>query len=376
MQRKIFIIFIAVAIIIAAGCGGNYSVDQKNGYRFIENKIKNPENKQLKKIRSKKLKNKYLYYPYFSKNKIVTFYYDESRNKNIGVFDKNLNLLESTNLKKGKGPGEIMMEAAIGIYKDKIYIADLQKKSFEIFDSRLEYHDTVLMNNVVSAMYRNPSEIDINQNGFYFSPTIPYSVINLKFNGELNAKIKSDKNVEENPHRIWGWNYCLLDAYKDNVFVTYPSRSSKYIIRKYDKNLNLIWENIIYDQYKDILKKSYIQKNDGSTQPKGSYKVNDIKVYKDKIYLLRGVGGEQVWNGKHSKYHIEEIEGVNNGFIDVFDSQNGKYLFRIKTEFLNTKITYDFDISNDKFYFYSNVFYLDGNKIDKDSNVLTVAKLK
>lgn len=376
MLKKMLIIIIILSAIFIAGCSKNYSVNKKNGYMIIENRVQGPEVKMLKKLNSKKFKNKYFYHPYFSENKIVTFYFDKSRNKKIGVFDKKLNLLESVNLRKGKGPGEIMMGAAIGIYKNKIYIADLLKKSFEIFNQKLEYYDTILMNNVVSAMYRNPSEIDITQNGFYFSPTIPYLVINIDFNGKLKAKIKSKKNVKENPHRIWGWNYCLLDANNKNVFVTYPSRSSKYIIRKYDKDLNLIWVNKIYDNYKDILKKDYIKKSDGSIQPKGCYKVNDIKVYKEKIYVLRGVGGEQVWNRNHSNYHTEEIEGVDNGFIDVFDRQNGKYLYRIKTDFLDTKLSYNFDISNDKFYFYSNVFYIEGDKIDKDSNVLTVAKLK
>ncbi len=374
-MKKIFLLVVMIIFIIV-GCKTNYTIENKNGHRIIKNRIENPEIKKINKIKSYSPDNLYLFYPNFNNDLIVSFYADKKQKRYIGVFDLKLNLKHKMKIIRGKGPGEILTGAVIDYKDDKIYVADLRKKTLEVYNKNLDYFDTIKMNNVVSAMYRNPSEIDINSQGIYFSPTIPYSLIKIDYDGKLKAKVKSKKNVEDHPHRIWGWNYCLLDMDNKNIFVTYPSRIKSYKIRKYDSDLNLIWENRIDDEFEDILKKDYIRKADGTTQPRGAYKANDIKACNGKIYVLRGVGGGQVWNKNHTDYKNKKIEKIDYGFIDVFKQKNGKFLYRIETDFLNTKMNYRFDVKGNKFYFYSNVYYLDEDSIDPESNLLTVAELK
>src|SRR6056297_601799 len=375
-MKKSVLLFFIVVIIFSVGCKNKSYTKKKidNGF-LVENRIKNASVKKLKVIKSFKTdRNKRYYYVHIFKDRLVGLEINDNK-MYVTALDHDLNLIKKSKYEEGKGPGEFLRMCALTYNNGKYYFADGNKKTIEVFDEKFNYQDTILLKSEVSSMYRSPSSIIKTQSGYYFSPSIPYVLIKINENGKIGGFVKSEKSVETHPHRIWGWNYSIISSDENgNIYMTFPSRGKLYQIRKYDKNLNLIWKNNIRDKYNDILNKRNIVKIDKSIQPEGPYKMIDIDVNGNNIYILRGVGGEQVWNKDKSEYHFEKISEIDTPFIDVFNKENGKFLHRIKVDFLNSKYVYKFKKINEKFLFFSNP-YFKKNKHEKGSNNFIIAEI-
>ena len=373
------LIWISVVLVFAACQKTNYEATKVENYIEITNTVKHPKTKVLKQQDIIQAKGGNLAFYFASDEQTGKIIY--STWTNIGV---DLYLLNSDGemenelpLTAGKGPGEFSFPIG-GVYFNNgdLYILDLHQKKLEIYDNELKHKDTVNINETI-RLYRNPTGFFVNNDAIMITPTIPYVAVKINMEGNLSGSIKSELNESKREEliKMFGHHASVSAVDKDNnLYLVFTDRSKEYKIEKYNSDLNLLWTNNIIDEYLDILSVKRIKTSTGSVQPSRASVANSVAVDDNNIYVLRGVGGYRIWDGDTP--HRDVIPGLKNGFIDAFDKECGKYLYRIQVPFLRTDGRYVMVLFSNTFTFFSIPKFDEDKHSDDTANCIIQAKLK
>ncbi|TYB31261.1 MAG: hypothetical protein FXF47_05030 [Candidatus Mcinerneyibacterium aminivorans] len=375
-MKKLAFFSLIVGIILFFGCSSKkYHTEKKKDHLLIKNNIKdNLDIKQFHLLDEKSFpseKRLHLYLHAANEDMLGTII-NKNSDRYLILVDKKLNIVEEKKLKKGRGPGEVgNWLPGMGMSNEQLYILDNRKNSIEIFNMNLEYEDTCQINSSDFRMNFGFTDINSVDDSFVLAPVISLSedIIGAKINkkGKLLGYIEGEKPSGQIEH----FSIKNLARYTKGpdkkLYMVMIGYKNKYLIRKYDKNLNLLWENEINDGLQQILSPEIVRFKDGSFELQGGRACSNIDVDEENIYVLRGVGGinKFEWKDNRKVRHHKDIKPINCGFVDVFDKKSGKFKYRIKGEFLNTKQDYSLYVIDNKFYFispYSNK-YKYSNKI-------------
>jgi hypothetical protein len=215
-------------------------------------------------------------------------------------------------------------------------------------------------------------------NSYYFAGVMPYLLVKLNENFKVVKKVKPKNKTRK---ELTTYNLCRTDFDSEkNIYLVFTGKKNKLEIRKYNKNLELIWINKIFDSNnKKLSPEMFTYKGDDGGkhfQMGGSMNANAIELYEGNLYLLRAAGGNKTYKKTDEKLikNTYKIKDIKNPYIDVYDSQNGKFIYRISCDFLKTNLNYKMKIINDLFYFASQPNF-DNKKLQKGSNQILKAKL-
>ncbi len=138
---------------------------------------------------------------------------------------------------KGRGPGEFLVPNSIFITKNNIFISDLASQTISTFDKKGEFKNRI--NAKVKLNFA------VNSKGSIFVPNVDedYLIREYDLEGNILSNFGEKLNFENNKIRL---NHNFSNILVDNadnlylVFFDYP------LIRKYNKNKNLIWEKELF----------------------------------------------------------------------------------------------------------------------------------
>ncbi|HMA68318.1 MAG TPA: hypothetical protein VKN74_00465 [Candidatus Mcinerneyibacterium sp.] len=340
---------VVILLLIVVGCSSG--------------KMKKIEKKSFEIIKEKKLeKNINLYHKveYFN-NKII-IYQNFGSGNNIYEYDMNLNLIKSRKYTKGKGPGEFQWFNNMTGVNNKLYCTDGMKNTIEIFNSDFKYEDTIIPKGNF-RFYSGMTDLVKIDNYFYISPTFPHVMIKVN---EKNSKIeKFIKSNSDEMSKMGMYNIVKIDSDGEYIYMIPIGREKQYTISKYDRDLDLVWEKQFDDGLVNELSLKIVELGN-RFEANGAPPTMGLIVDDGKIYNLRGVGGYKEWTREEGKVKFEnlKIKSIDNGFVDVFDSDTGKMLYRIEGDFLNTQRDYQMLKVDDRFYFLS---YYNDNNSDKST---------
>ena len=271
----------------------------------------------------------------------------------ISLFNREMTLLTEKPLISGKGPGEVQWPASLSVGNGKIYILDFQKNGMECFNDRCEYDDSILFSDLSFSVSYGGVSVDAADGAFYIGPVRMPLVVKLGTDGKMIAKIDSDARDGQDAMTK---NLLIKDTDdRGNLFFVFNGRKDRYEIRKYDKDLKLVWINTIEDGWTEILSSAPVVFPNRRFQMQGARTTEGVCAAGGKVYVLRGTGGyaEYEWDGASIKGERKPIPELKTGFVDVFDAEKGVFLERRRYPFLKTILSFSLLALEDGLYFYA-----------------------
>ncbi|HMA68264.1 MAG TPA: hypothetical protein VKN74_00195 [Candidatus Mcinerneyibacterium sp.] len=377
-MKKLFISFISLLVLL--GCSTKtYETEMKDGVQYINNNIdnKNIEKKSFKIIKNIKFKDRSIHYYLHDAGEDKLAFVNYYKNKRyISIYDSKLNLINHFKIKKGSGPGELYSWLPGMNIDDKyIYFLDNGKNSAEIFDFKMNYIDSILFNSSDFRLSYGGTRIYKHDNNYIIGCVSSRSknLFSVKINneGKLKNYIKGLKKSKDMPFNLKNLSVITADK-KGSIFSVMIGLNNKYQMRKYNKDMELVWINNINDGYQNTLSPEIHFFPNNTFELDGGRACSNLIVDKSKIYILRGVGGLNRWEWKDNskKRKKTKIPEINNGFVDVIDKNSGKFLYRIEGNFLSTLNDYYVYKIKNHFYFVSPY-----NSKTSDSNQIIMTKI-
>ncbi len=363
-MKKEIVFLGLISILFFISCKSEKFISKKeNGHKIINNKIKKEkEIKNFKVIKKKKVAIKtkihlYLHSANDDKLGIVTY---KNSDKYLQLYDKELKLIKEMKLTNGSGPGEFgSWIPGMGMSENEIYILDAKKNSIEMFNKELNFIDSYPINSSKFRMSFGFTRVLKLPDSMLVAPVMSMSEdiigAEMNFDGSLEKYIQG----EEPEGKIKHFNIKNLvrtDIGPENkIYMVMIGYNNKYLLRKYNENLGLVWENTVDDGLQKTLSPEIITFKNGTFELNGGRACSNIEVDNNNLYVLRGVGGinKFEWKDNRKVRHHKDIEEIDSGFVDVFDKKTGKFKYRIKGDFLNTKQDYFLYILDGKYYFVS-----------------------
>jgi hypothetical protein len=356
MKKKV--ILAGIFILMLAACSSPVTqIEKKDGVSLITTRIDKESGHEEALV---------AVYPFHPEQRLLLWYADADKEKRlaaltqiagkttmISLFDKEMNLVNEKPLITGKGPGEVQWPASLSVGNGKIYILDFQKNGMECFNDQCEYEDSVLFSDLSFSVAYGGVSVDAVDGAFYIGPVRMPLVVKLSPEGNLLRRIESDARDGQ---EAMTKNLLIKDSDKrGNIYFVFNGRKDRYEIRKYDKDLNLVWINRIEDGWTGILSSAPVVFPNRRFQMQGARTTEGVCAVNGKVYVLRGTGGyaEYEWDGEVIKGERKPIPELKNGFVDVFDAEKGIFLERRRYPFLDTILTYSLLALEDGLYFYS-----------------------
>ncbi len=226
--------------------------------------------------------------PFFSKpekliikeNKIFVL---DGSNQRIVIFDKDFNYLNQIG-RKGAGPGEFISPSSFEVFKDILYVYDASKFRIDVITLDGEYLRSFRPKYQLFAK----SSFCINSLGkLFINHPLGNNLITVY--DEYGEVIESFGNIIENPDPY-------LKISMNNVFVAIDEHDNIYasfvmlpILRKYDKNKNLLWEKDL-SKYNEIkqMHDFIVKKRENNPEQKYNlfYLSKDIYYQSPFLYIL------------------------------------------------------------------------------------------
>jgi len=377
-MKKFLLLFFGILIIISCS-KKSFEKEVKNGKIYLMNNIENNiKTKKFKVIKKLKLKKRMIhYYLHDTGNNKLAFVNYYKNNRYLSIYDSELNLINHYQIQKGKGPGELhRWLPGMNINDKYLYFLDNRKNSVEIFDFKMNYIDSILFNSSDFRLNYGDTHIYKN-NGNYIVGCVASKTKNL-FSVKVNDKgkminyIKGFKKQKDLPFNLKNLSIISMDT-EGFIYAAMIGLNNKYQIRKYNKNMELVWINNIDDGYQKILSPEVHFFPNNTFELDGGRACSNLIIRNSKIYVLRGVGGLNKWSWENNskKRSKIKISGINNGFVDVFNKDSGKFMYRIIGDFLSTLNDYKLYKIKDYYYFVSPY-----NSKSSNSNQIIMAKIE
>lgn len=247
---------------------------------------------------------------------------NSSKKKKIAYIDKeNLNLVKSTVLTEGKGPGEVLGINAFDVSSQHIAVLDSKASKIVILNRKGEYDSELIIENVI------PSYVALlNDNSIlvFSSTTGGYMFREYNFDGALqNEFVKQQKEESFNSMKYTGH----LQVHDSDIYFLGYGES---ILKKYEQQGNLLFSRSTIDNWSS--ENNYEKSNTGDFKvqrftEEAKYAFTDFTVWDEYLITIPH-------HNMDPKYR----------YLDVYYAINGDYLGTFKIEGFALEV-----VSDDKF---------------------------
>ncbi len=375
-MRFLSAVVISAFIVLTCACAKKditYKITKKDGVSYIKTTFNGKATRTLKELKTVRFTDEFVnwYMHATDKKDHVAAVIQKKNLSYLTMWDKDLNRIGEYEIKTGKGPGELSgWIPGIGMNENSLFFLDSNKTSIEEFDHDMRFKESYTFYDVRFRFNYGNTKVHLRNGFFYISPVKNFVAVKTDMNGMMINSIP-----QEDPDGINGFLKNLNEHAADangNLYLIMIGYENKYEVRKYDRDLKLVWINSIDDGLLNTLSSTIVEFPNGSFELNGGKVATGIDCDEDHIYIIRGVNGIATWKWENETKVLTQnpVPGLKNGFVDVFNAHTGLFEYRIDAPFVNTSLRYKINIIGTDFYFAS-PFSRDNDKNPiTDSNVL------
>lgn len=330
MFKKKIVGFI-ISIILVSGCTENEKVNEGQNYQQfwqgVTQEIEQRSNKGILTVKdSLLLSERYgiLNASSLKMNGQILYIKDQAQQKIYAIDKHTLNHKASISISEGRGPRELTGLGSFDVASETVVISSINMQKIQTWNIDGSFRNEFRYKNL------HPRRIRLNSNN---NMVILSNFFFVDGERNLIQVINSDgkpvssfgKVSEENYSSLKAEGYMLIDE-KDNV---YYAGYSEHILKKWDPNGNLIYSIKSIDDYPGEANYATVEGGDQKVSgylEHAYFNAVGTTLYKDKWIIIHG-----------GIYNDES----NHCMLDVYDRNNGQYLFTIELPYKTGHIAVD-----------------------------------